>query len=262
MPRRVGALLFLLALAGGVALGQTPNVARIERNDTTIVITNEALAENGARTVGNLPCEGVRTSVFLGPPNDVEMVIDDETTIRSSIAIIERPQGDEGSEGQETIEMLDGTIVFAPRPPCPEEFIPAEDQTVVLEQGRTTISATRFFLDREVDVAQLEGPIGLRREPEGDAEQLSATADSMTYDLETDRSTLSGNVRVEAGDRVTEAEKLELDEAAGLATLTGTPARSVQGEDEIAGNTLLYYLDSNDVIVVGNVKGELEVDLD
>ena len=259
-----GAGTLLLLLVGSVSLAQNPDVLRVERDDTTMVITNRALSENGKRTLLSLPActEGMRTSVFLGPPNDVEMVIDDETTLTSSIAIIERQAGDQEEEGQETIEMLDGDIVFADRPPCPEEFIPAEDQTVLLEQGRTTISATRFFLDREADVAQLDGPIALERAAEGDSEPLNATAESMTYDLESDRSTLTGNVRVESGDRVSEAETLELDEEAGLATLMGSPARSVQGEDEIEGETLLYYLDSNDVVVLGGVQGTLEVELD
>ena len=259
MSSRAGAL--LLFLLGSLALAQTPDQLRVDREETTMVLTNRALSENGKRTYIRLPCSGTRTTVFFGPPNDVEMVIDGETTLRSSVAIIRRPEGEQ-EEGQETIEMLDGRVVFADRPPCPEEFIPAEDPTVVLEQGRTTISATRFFLDREVDVAQLDGPIDLLRAPEGESEALSATAEAMTYDLESDLSTLTGNVRVEAGDRVSEAQTLELDEEAGVAVLTGTPARSVQGEDEIEGHTLLYYLDSNDVVVVGGVKGTLEVDLD
>jgi lipopolysaccharide export system protein LptA len=96
----------------------------------------------------------------------------------------------------------------------------------------------------------------------GDSEGLAATAAALEYDLDTERSTLTGGVRVVAGDRVSEAETLELDEEAGLATLTGNPARSQKGEDRIEGDTLLYYLDSNDVVVIGAVKGTLEVELD
>ena len=264
MGSRLAAVLLMLVGSGALAQSANPDVLRVPRGETMMVITNRALSENGKRTLGNLrTCsEGVLTSVFFGPPNDVEIVIDSETTLRSSVAIIERPAGDDEAEGQETIEMLDGEVVFAPRPPCPEEFIPAEDQLVSLQQGRTTIASTRFFLDRDVDVAQLDGPIDLERAPEGESESLNATAESMTYDLDSDLSTLTGNVRVVSGDRISEAETLELDEDAGLATLTGSPARSVQGEDEIVGDTLLYYLDSNDVVVLGRVQGTLEVDLD
>ena len=43
---------------------------------------------------------------------------------------------------------------------------------------------------------------------------------------------------------------------------TGSPARSVKGNDVLEGSTLLYYLDSDDVVVIGNVSGELEFDLE
>jgi lipopolysaccharide export system protein LptA len=260
---------FLLALAVALTVGevaaQNPTVLTVERENATLVITNRGLSSEGARNLLNRDrCEeGVVMSIFYGPPDRVEMVIDDETTLRSSLVILREPEGDEGeSTDQQTIEMLDGEAVFTGRPACLESFSQAEQPVVTLEQGRTEIAATRFFLDRETDLAELDGPVALDRAPEGDSEALQATSEAMTYDLETERSTLTGGVRVESGDRVSEAEALELDEEAGLATLTGTPARSRQGEDEIQGDTLLYYLDSNDVIVIGGVKGTLEVDLE
>lgn len=251
----------LVLAAAGLALAQTANVVTVERDDTTMVITNHARAQDGARTFGNVPCEEELVDIFFGPPDEVVMLIDDETRLQSSVALIRRPTG-EREEGQETIEMLDGRLVLADRPPCVESFEPAEVRSVVLEQGRTEVTGTRFFLDRQTDVARMEGPIELARAPEGEVEALEATAAALAYDLTTKLSTLTGGVQITAGDRVSEAEKLELDEEAGLATLTGSPARSRQGEDEIEGETLLYYLDSNDVVVVGGVKGSLEVDLD
>jgi lipopolysaccharide export system protein LptA len=256
-----------LAAALGVcqAVAQSATVLSVERESATLVITNRGLASEGARNLLNRDrCEeGVMMSLFYGPPDRVEMVIDDETTLRSSLVILREPEGDEGeATDQQTIEMLDGEAEFTGRPACLESFTRAEQPVVTLEQGRTGITATRFFLDRETDLAELDGPIALDRTPEGDSEALQATSEALTFDLETERSTLTGNVRVESGDRVSEAETLELDEEAGLATLTGNPARSRQGEDEIEGDTLLYYLDSNDVIVIGGVKGTLEVDLE
>jgi lipopolysaccharide export system protein LptA len=263
MRRGVPPLLALI-LGAGLALAQTPNVFRVTRDESTMVLTNRAFASEGARTLGNLrSCEeGVLTSVMYGPPDEVEMVIDDETRLRSSLAIIRRPAESEEGEGQETIEMLDGTATFADRPPCLESFEPAETQRVRLEQGRTDVLGRRFFLDRETDVATMQGPIVLNRASDEESDALQATAEGLEYDLGTQRSTLTGSVRVESGDRVSEAERLELDEEAGLATLTGNPARSRQGEDRIEGETLLYYLDSNDIVVIGGVKGTLEVDLE
>lgn len=259
--------LLATALAGAnFAFSQSPTILTIVREDATIVITNSGLSSQGARNIlGRAGCEeGTRLSVLYGPPNEVEMVIDGETVLRSSMVVIREPEGEpeDGAADQQTVEMLDGEATFTDRPACLDSFEEADEPLVRLEQGRTTILATSFFLDREVDVAQLEGPVGLERAPEDDSELLNASAESMSYDLETDLSTLTGAVRVVSGDRTSEAETLELDEEAGLATLTGSPARSVQGEDEIEGNLLLYYLDSNDVVVVGGVKGTLEVELD
>lgn len=264
-----GGLLLTAALAGITwAFSQNPNptILTVEREDATLVITNRGLSTAGARNLFNRRgCEEETLSTVLyGPPNEVEMVIDGDTILRSSMVTISEPEGeqDQVSADQQTIEMVDGQAMFTDRPACLASFREAEVPLVRLEQGRTTISATRFFLDREVDVAQLDGPIELERSPEGDSASLQATSESLAYDLKTDLSTLTGNVRVVSGDRISEAETLELDEEAGLATLTGTPARSVQGEDEIMGDTLLYYLDSNDVVVLGRVQGTLEVDLD
>lgn len=269
-PRAVWRRLLLPSALAVTAFASTqnpnPTVLTVKRGDTTMVITNSGLSTAGARNLlGRRGCEAeTLMSVLYGPPDEVEMVIDGDTTLRSSMVTIREPEGEQEEESgdQQTIEMVDGQATFSDRPSCLAAFSEAEQPLVLLEQGRTTISATRFFLDREVDVAQLDGPIELERAPEGDSDALHATSESLAYDLETELSTLTGNVRVESGDRISEAERLELDEEAGLATLTGTPARSVQGEDEIEGDTLLYYLDSNDVVVLGRVQGTLEVDLD
>lgn len=263
-PLRVVGLLLLLSAA---ALAQNPNILTVPRESATLVITNRGLSANGARTLLNRRgCEdGVVMSFFYGPPDQVEMVIDgeNETRLRSSLVIIREPEGtDPDSADQQTVEMLDGEALFTDRPACLDSFVAAEQPSVLLEQGRTEVSASRFFLDSEVDIAELDGPIALERLAEADSEALSASAEAMSFNLETERSTLTGNVTVESGDRTSVADSLELDEEAGLATLVGTPASSQQGEDRIAGETLLYYLDSNDVVVIGGVTGTLEMDLE
>lgn len=256
----------VLTLLSAVGFAQTAVVLEVERADARLVITNRGLSSAGAKSILNSRnCEeGTVVSVFYGPPDRVEMVIDDETTLRSSLVVIREPVEAAGSEAkdQQTIEMIDGQATFTDRPICLDSFTMAEEPRVQLEQGRTSVLATRFFLDREADAADLDGPIELERAAEGESSALQATAESLTFDLETERSTLSGNVRVESDDRVSEADTLELDEEAGLATLTGNPARSKKQDDRIEGKTLLYYLDSNDVVVTGGVQGTLEVELD
>lgn len=268
---RWASVLVILAALGlaGAAGAQTASSITIQRDDSTIVLTNYGTGEQGARSIlRNSFCEeGVEATYFYGPPDQVELIIDEDTRLVSSLAIVRQAGGRDGNgeqdrEGQETIELLDATATFSGRPTCLEEYEAADPANVLLEQGRTTVVGSRFFLDRDTDVALMDGPVELVRAAEGDSDELTATSESLSYHLETNRSTLTGGVRVESGDRVSRAETLELDEEAGLATLTGSPAVSRQGEDEIQGETLLYYLDSNDVVVTGGVSGQLEVDLD
>src|SRR5690606_2903292 len=117
--------------------------------------------------------------------------------------------------------------------------------------------------DSNEDIGRMDGPVRLTREPEGEGgEPLVATASAMSFAVGEQRATLTGNVEVVSEERVTSGESLELDEEAGTAVLTGSPARSVKGSDVLEGDRLLYYLDSDDVVVIGNVSGELEFDLE
>src|SRR5690606_42112622 len=95
----------------------------------------------------------------------------------------------------------------------------------------------------------------------GDA-AVTASSESMSFAVGEKRATLTVAVVVTSQDRATSGDTLELDEEAGTAVLTGSPARSVKGADVLQGNRLLYYLDSDDVVVMGNVTGEIELELD
>lgn len=262
--------LALLPLAlGGVAGAQQQGGAptlTIDRQDATIVIVNRSPFEAGARTRLNIPrcTEGVRTSIFYGPSGErVTVDIDDSSEITARLVVVEAPEGD-GSDTPEDSEKAEQTTLEATPSDielgraCIESRTPLPDERVQLVQGRTTVFGSRFFLDRDTDVATMEGPIDLTRAPEGDADELTADAEALAYDLETDRSTLTGGVRVTSGGRVSEAELLELDEAAGRAILRGN-ARSVKGDEVVEGDTLVYYLDSNAVEALGRVKGTLVV---
>lgn len=293
------ALTLVAAIAVGWVFAQTATTFTLKRDDTELVITNRALASEGARSIGNnRNCEeGVRLTVVYGPaPGRVETQVED-SLLTSHLAIIRTPEGAEEGEGQETLELRDATVTFD-RPGCPQEIVDAEAPQVNLVQGRTTVTGTRFFLEREEDVGVLDGPVRLVRAAQGadsrgstasgaadaadgsDAADASdgagasdgvapasgadlvAEADAMRFAIGEQRATLSGNVRVTSDERVTSGDTLELDEEAGTAVLTGAPARSTKGNDVIEGNRLLYYLDTDDVVVLGNVQGELEVELE
>lgn len=259
---RAGAAL-LLALAGaGAVLAQTNTTFTIKRDDAEMIVTNLGRAADGARTIGNnRNCsEGERLTIVYAPsPGHVETRVED-ALLTSRLAVITTPEGADAEAGEETLELSDEEVTFS-RPGCIEERAPAATPAVQLLQGKTTVTGTRFFLDREADSGVMSGPIALERGEEGE-EPLRATADAMEFAVGAQRATLTGNVSVTSEDRTTTGDRLELDEDAGTAVLTGNPARSVKGSDVLSGNRLLYYLDSDDVVVLGNVSGELEVELE
>jgi lipopolysaccharide export system protein LptA len=159
---------------------------------------------------------------------------------------------------EQTLELYDGTVTIN-RPGCIESEQRSKQPSVTLVQGRTTVKGTRFFLDQGADTGTMDGPIQLERAARGDSPALSASADRMLFDTQSRLTTLLGNVRVTSEDRVTTADSLTLDEAAGVAVLAGKPARSTKGKNVLEGDRLRYYLNNNDVVVLGGVKGDLEV---
>lgn len=282
------ALLLASACLAPLAAAQTESQVTLTRKDTTIVVTLKAQYADGARFIGNNPncADGARQTLLYGPdPGYVDTRVGKDTELRSNVAIVRAQDGPGAAGGnggpgaasvgaaggpgsaasagaspsdQQTLELFDGTITIS-RPGCIDTRDRVTTPSVTLIQGRTTVKGTRFFLDQGKDTGSMDGPIELDRAPKGDSPALNATADGMTFDTQTRHSTLKGNVRVTSGDRVTTADTLELDEKAGIAVLTGSPAKSVKGQDVLQGNTLRYYLNSNDVVVLGAVQGDIEI---
>jgi lipopolysaccharide export system protein LptA len=291
MPRPIATLALIALLAAawlataawaqGGSSGR-PTV-RVERGEREIVVTQGAIGTEGARTVlANRNCEaGILSNIFFGPRPEYVLTQIDDTELISQIAVVripEKPSSEVANEGsgeggstsgeggdEETIELYGGALRFD-RPGCIEQWLASGDAgagavPVVLLQGRTRVEGGRFFLDRGTDIALMDGPISLVREPEegSTAEPLRATSRSMTYDLTSEASTLLGDVVVTSGERVTTAERLELDEEASLALLFGSPALSRRGDDEVRGNTLRYDLDTDEVVAVGSISASLTV---
>lgn len=252
-----------MALAAVAALAQGLPTVTVTRSERTIVVSQRAAAADGARTVlANRNCEdGVLTNLFFGPvPGYVETRIDD-TVLVSQVARVRVPTGDDGDD-DETIELFGGLVTFD-RPGCIAEVDDAEARPVELRQGRTTVTGTRFFLDRGTDVATMDGPIALERAAErDDRPPLTARAAELTFDVGRERATLIGEVEVTSGERVSVADRLELDEEAGVALLTGSPAVSRRGPDEVRGSTLRYDLETDEVVAIGSVFATFEVELE
>ena len=144
---------------------------------------------------------------------------------------------------------------------CPENIIRSEEADVTLTQERTTILGKTFIYDNDKGLGNMEGPVTLDRVAEGDSPALKANSDKLEFNVDTDQKILTGNVKIESEDRVSEAERLEYDEKNSIAVLYGNPAKSTKGEDTLEGSIIIYYLDKNDVVIKGNIQGTVNVDL-
>ncbi|CAN5819359.1 hypothetical protein BH23DEI1_BH23DEI1_20890 [soil metagenome] len=260
-------LLTLLAVAAATSLAQeadrTTSIVTIERGERIIEVEQLGRSADGARFIlANPRCEeGVRMSVFYGPPPGSVATRVDATRLSSTVALVRVPE-DEGEEpGEETLELFGGTATIL-REGCIVDLDAATSEPVVLVQGRTTVIGTRFFLDRGTDIADMEGPIVLERRDDSGASVLEATSQSLSFDVATERATLVGDVVVTSEKRVSTAERLELDEDAGVAFLTGSPAVSRRDGEEVRGARLRYHRETDDVIVTGGVQATFELDLD
>jgi lipopolysaccharide export system protein LptA len=253
---------FMLAFV--LAQSTLPTVS-IKRDDTNIIITNRDPSIDAVSRLGNKNCiEEKRLSVFYGPNSGFVETITNEAKLTSSIVFIEEPNSDEKDEDKKTLEMFGGSLEFADRraekPLCPETIERSTEATVTLEQGRTTVKGVKFFLDEGTNIGTMDGPIDLQRQADGDSPSLNAKADKLDFNVDTDLSTLSGNVTVTSEDRVSTADELEFDEKNGIAIMKGSPARSTQGNDFVEGEVIKYFLNNNDVVVIGGIAGEIEVD--
>lgn len=256
-PIVIGLLFLLLALVIAQN-GNLPTVS-IKRDDTDIVITNRDPSADARSPLRNPNCkEGFRQSIFYGPNPGFVETITNETKLTSAIVIVDSPDTEDNTN-KDTLELFGGTLSFN-RPRCPENIERSSEPSVTLEQGRTTAKGVRFFLDQGTNIGTMDGPVNLLRAAEGDSPGLSADAEKLEFNVDTDISTLSGNVTVTSEDRVSNADELEYDEKNGIAIMKGNPAKSTKGTDFVQGKLIKYYLNSNDVVVIGNIAGEIEID--
>ncbi len=251
----------ILLLASQAQTNNAPKLD-INRNDTQLTVSNLSLGSDGAKTyLSNRNCkEGFVSNIFYGPAEGFVETLSRDAKLISSVVIIETPDN-EDSENEERVELYNAQNLTFSRPRCIEEEERLDDP-IRLEQGRTTILGESLILEPDNNVGDMKGPITLERAAEGESPSLSANSDELQFDFDTDLSTLSGNVTVTSEDRVSTADVLEYDEANGVAIMRGNPARSTQGEDFVEGTVIKYFLNNNDVMVIGGINGEIEVELD
>ena len=247
----------------------------IDRKDRTILVSLFAPSEEGGEFRLNVPeCEkDIRFSTIYAPkPYLVETKVN-EAIITSQIALSRRPPNVENEAGEiiergadkQKLELVGGTLKVNQETLCPEDIERTETADVTLKEGRTTVLGANFLYDNSTGIGKMKGPITLDRVAEGDSPALNATSDSLETNVDEDKTYLTGNVKVTSEDRVSEAATLEYNEEEGQAILRGTeetPAKSTKGNDVLQGDVIIYFLDTNDVVVQGNLQGDIEVDLE
>lgn len=247
----------------------------IERKDRTILVSLYAPSEEGGEFRLNVPeCEkDLRLSTIYAPkPYIVETQVN-EAVITSQIALSRRPPNVENEAGEiiergsdkQKLELVGGTLKVNQETLCPEDIKRTEAADVTLKEGRTTVLGANFLYDNNTGIGTMKGPITLDRVKEGDSPALNATSDTLETNVDEDKTFLNGNVKVTSEDRVSEATSLEYNEKEGFAILRGseeTPAKSTKGNDVLQGDTIIYYLDTNDVKIIGSLQGDIEVNLE
>jgi lipopolysaccharide export system protein LptA len=257
----------------------------IKRKDRDIIVAQKAPGNKGGKTFLNVnECDDAKKdsifSTFFAPePYLVETQVN-EATLTSRIAASKQPPNKKDDEGKviekggdkAILELYGGTLEFVEergndKRGCPINIKRSDQTDVTLKQGRTTVKGVNFIYDNNKGIGNMKGPITLDRVAEGDSPALNATSDTMEVNVDDDKTFLEGNVKVNSEDRVSEATTLEYNEEDGIAILRGDrekniPAKSTKGSDVLQGYVIIYYLDTNDVLVEGDVQGDIEVDLE
>ncbi len=249
----------------GLALAQDAPLTRsqltIDRNDTEIRVVQNGRSDQGAEFIPSNPgCEEGQSLgvVYAPPPGFVETVVND-TRIVSTVALLRRP---DEAEDEETLELFDGSLELDPATLCPTN-VQRTEETITVTEGRTTTTGRTFFYNNATGIGDMDGPINLERVEEGDSPALTASSRDLAFNVDSDLTTLQGNVEVASDGRTSRSERLELDEETGFAVLTGSPATSRNEEGVVSGELIEYDLDSNDVVVrgEGSVRASLDIDL-
>jgi LptA/(LptD N-terminal domain) LPS transport protein len=257
----------------------------IRRKDRDIIVKQTAPGNEGGKTFLNVnECDDKNTetisSTFFAPePYLVETQVN-EATLTSRIAASRQPPNVRNEAGdvierggdRAILELYGGTLEFIEergndQRGCPINIERSEQEDVTLKEGRTTVEGVNFIYNNNTGIGNMKGPITLDRIAEGDSPALNATSDTMEVNVDDDKTFLEGNVRVTSEDRVSEATTLEYNEEQGIAILRGDreegiKAKSTKGSDVLEGYEVIYYLDANDVVVLGGVQGDVEVDLE
>ena len=236
----------------------------LKRNDRPITVQQTATDAEGGISItrGGSECRKAENLSFYYAPNPkrIDTTVN-KTRIRSSIVLRTQPKGGADAQDKAILSFFGGSLTLNDKTLCPQNLKREKDPKVVITEGRTTVEGGPLVYENSRGVGEMTGPVALNRRASGDSPALTASSAHFSFNVDSDLQTLRGNVKVESDGRTSQADTLELDEAAGFAVLRGNPARSRNAEGEVAGNVIEYDLDSNDVVVTQGVKGTFTLDL-
>jgi lipopolysaccharide export system protein LptA len=249
----LAALLLSLAIADEAS---TLPFFELKRSGRTITVQQTAPDAKGGIFASRKGCDPkaqdmTLTTVYAPDPYLVHVNVND-TRITANIALRTQPSGD---QDKAVLKMFGGTLKFNEQTYCPEDIEKSGKAGVTVLQGRTAIAGVEFDYDNSTGLGTLAGPITLERKAQGNSPSLSASADSLEFNVDKNTTVLRGNVKVTSQDRVSTADTVEYDDKKGLATLRGHPARSQKGDNIITGSVIHYDLNTNDVVAEGSIGG-------
>ena len=225
------ALALLLALAG--AQDSTEPEAPSDRRIITI-------DGSGGTQRGNLRSGPI---IYEHPDEfGVEATVS-TLTIRGSFAELSAPEGTSiGTGGQRTAAFRNGVLV---------------------ERGRMTASGPALTYSEATGLGVLEGPAEITVAPDEDEEgsdPVEITAAQVEFDVDTDRSTSSGDVRLVNGNQTAVAEQLiyEEERTLGVFTSSGSQARMTRQDADgtemiITADEIRVLTDEKILFASGNV---------
>jgi lipopolysaccharide export system protein LptA len=193
-------------------------------------------------------------------PGGVQVTVD-KNVIRAPLALVTQQDGGDGH-----IEVSAGTARFLDEPPegktdrlsrCAIEATPqTTPNTVFVIQGKTNLKGQKLVYDEKDGIARIDGPITFERPaPDGKptTDRLSGTSQRIEVNVDSETTTLAGEVVLTSGERTSRAERVDYDDAKNVAILRGSPgkpAQSVQGKDILCAPIISYNLDRNTAVVL------------
>ena len=237
-----------------------PPTVIIERGDNTITAIKYGPDEAGL-SIDCLPNDNdpdrITTSVFYDLEPYLVHVLVDKSIIRAPVVIAKKKERGDGQleafNGSATRRSDDGCLPIIKKDLKPN--------SIFVEQGKTKLTGSSLEYSEETGLAVIAGPITFER-PQAAGSTLRGSSERITIDVDKEKFFLEGNVKLESKCRSSLADRVEYDDRENRAILFGKPAISKRsdGSDEIRAERLEYNLETNDVVLEGEITGVFDDD--